>query len=238
MATSAMMFRRCVALDNGELVATGALLVALETTPSRPITAEAPGHGVTPLQSFASRDGSFCREYRAGGEGGQTFAGVACRQAEGAWRIAAQVETPPSPETPQIAPKKGGYETAAGPEALNAVVDSLTKGRHPRRRGRGGSDRAQMGARRQAVERRTRTRGHQQHFEAGRLETFSSRASLVGGRPPRPPQILTQQMLEAFASRGGQRYSAASPPEVLMTAGPQSPIPIPAPMGGGRLSRR
>ena len=117
-----------VALDNGELVATGALLVALETTPSSPITAGTPGHGVTPLQSFASRDGSFCREYRAGGEGGQTFAGVACRQAQGAWRIAAQVETPPSPETPQIAPKKGGYETAAGPEALNAVVDSLRKG--------------------------------------------------------------------------------------------------------------
>jgi hypothetical protein len=117
-----------VALDNGELAASGALLVALETTPSRPMTAEALGHGVTPLQSFPSRDGSFCREYRAGGEGGQTFAGVACRQAGGAWRIAAQVETPRSPETPQITPKKDGYETAGGPEALNAVVEALRKG--------------------------------------------------------------------------------------------------------------
>jgi hypothetical protein len=117
-----------VALDNGELVATGALLVALETSPSRQMTAEALGHGVTPLQSFPSHDGSFCREYRAGGEGGQTLAGVACRQAAGAWRIAAQVEMPKSPETPQIIPKKDDYETAGGPEALNAVVEALKKG--------------------------------------------------------------------------------------------------------------
>lgn len=113
-----------VALHNGELVASGALLVALEATPSRPIAAVAPGAGVSPVQSFHSRDGSFCREYRAGGQDGQTFAGVACRQSGGAWRIAAHVEAP------QAAPKGDGYNTAAGPgaETLNAVVDGLIQG--------------------------------------------------------------------------------------------------------------
>jgi hypothetical protein len=117
-----------VAVDKGEPVATGALLVALETTPSSPITAGAPRHGISPLQSFASRDGSFCREYRAGGEGAQPIAGVACRQAEGAWRIVIQVEMPPSPGTAQIAPKADSYVSAGGPEALNAVVDDLKTG--------------------------------------------------------------------------------------------------------------
>ena len=113
-----------VALHNGELVASGALLAALETTPSRAMTADVPGSGVSPLQSFRNRDGSFCREYRAGGQEGQMFSGVACRKSGGAWRVAAHVETP------QAVAKDDGYRTASGPgaEELNAVIDSLIQG--------------------------------------------------------------------------------------------------------------
>jgi hypothetical protein len=111
-----------VALDKGELVASGALLAALETTPSR--AADAPVSGVSPLLSFHGRDGSFCRQYRASGQEGQMFSGVACRQAAGAWRITAHLETP------RTAAKNDGYKTASGPgaEALNLIVDALVEG--------------------------------------------------------------------------------------------------------------
>src|SRR5262249_36654601 len=83
-----------VALNHGERVASGSLLAALEAAPSKALTGDLPKSDVVPVQSFRSRDGAFCREYRAGDQNGQAFSGVACRQAGGAWRIAAHVETP------------------------------------------------------------------------------------------------------------------------------------------------
>jgi hypothetical protein len=114
-----------VALDKGGLVATGELLAALETKPMQATPAAGTIiSGVVPLQTFHSRDGSFCREYRAGDKDGKTYSGVACKQqAGGDWRVAAHVETPPAaPVDP------GKYESAGGPEALNAVVDALIVG--------------------------------------------------------------------------------------------------------------
>jgi hypothetical protein len=113
-----------VALEKGQLVATGELLAALETKPMQAAATGEAMSGVVPLQTFHSRDGSFCREYRAGDREGKTFSGVACRQqAGGEWRVAAHIETPP---VAAVAP--GKYESAGGPEALNAVVDALIEG--------------------------------------------------------------------------------------------------------------
>lgn len=115
-----------VALSHGELVASGPLLAALETEPSKVLTGDVPASGIVPLQSFRNHDGVYCREYRAGGPNGHVVSGVACRQSGGAWGIAAHVETRGA---------SGGsgaseYQTASGSgaETLNAVIDSLIAG--------------------------------------------------------------------------------------------------------------
>jgi hypothetical protein len=115
-----------VALNRSELVAAGPLLTTLESEPSKTLAGDVPPSRVVPLQSFRSREGTFCREYRAGGTSGQTFSGVACHQPNGTWRIAAHVETPPA----GAGSEASGYQTAAGPasETLNAVIDALIEG--------------------------------------------------------------------------------------------------------------
>jgi hypothetical protein len=87
---------------------------ALDRTPS----AEARRFGtadLTPVASFRSADGRFCREFEiAGTDGGAT--GVACRNADG-WTVEALVAA--EPEGP-------GYRTVNGPTtAIDAVIEGL-----------------------------------------------------------------------------------------------------------------
>lgn len=94
-------------------------LAALERAPSGSAVA-----GLTPLASFATRDG-HCREFETADA--TPSVGLACRPAEGAWRIVAlSAVADPGPgadAAPGFAPASG-----AAVDALSAVLDALEAG--------------------------------------------------------------------------------------------------------------
>lgn len=106
-----------------DLVATGALAAALETSPSRSLTdPEARNASVVPVLSFKTKGKGFCREYRIRSqEAGRDFAGLACRKGSGAWRIALHVEAPKQTSS-------NSYETASGVPAVDALVETMISG--------------------------------------------------------------------------------------------------------------
>lgn len=115
------------------LVATGALAQALETSPSGSATREQTlGASIVPIVSFQSQGNGVCREYRIAGHAagqslpGPDFAGVACRSADGHWRVALHAETAKQPH----APDGTSYQTATAPNvpAVDALVDTLIAG--------------------------------------------------------------------------------------------------------------
>jgi anti-sigma factor RsiW len=113
-----------VALGNGDLVAAGALKVALETQPSvDDATAISSGAAAWPAVSFRSRDQSFCREYRVAGSDGKGFAGVACRSTDSQWRVVVHAEV-------QTAAVASDFKLLSGPGSLavDTTVDGLKDG--------------------------------------------------------------------------------------------------------------
>ncbi|HEX2842601.1 hypothetical protein [Hyphomicrobium sp.] len=111
--------------DDGRLIASGALAQVLERKPSGATDTGTNGETIVPVLSFQNKDKGVCREYRVAGLSSQSdFAGVACRTAEGTWRVALHVETPkPAAGSPS-------YQTASGASvpAVEAAVDSLITG--------------------------------------------------------------------------------------------------------------
>jgi hypothetical protein len=80
---------------------------------------------VVPVLSFRTADNTVCREYRVRtAEADRDFAGLACRDAAGAWRIAQHVETPKHVASPE------GYQTAtgAGIASIDAMVEAMISG--------------------------------------------------------------------------------------------------------------
>lgn len=115
-----------IEVTDAGLVAGGSLAHALEALPSGASTAAGSAGGtVTPVLSFRSRGDGFCREYRiAGGASAPDFAGLACRDADGAWRLALHTETPKSQAG------HGPYQTAtsANVPAIDALTETLIAG--------------------------------------------------------------------------------------------------------------
>lgn len=114
-----------IEVADGGLVASGSLAAALETLPSGVASTVANGATVTPVLSFPSQSDGICREYRiAGKETAPDFAGLACRGADGTWRLALHTETPKS-EAGQ-----GPYHTATSSNvpAVDALTGSLISG--------------------------------------------------------------------------------------------------------------
>lgn len=79
------------------------------------------------MLSFKTKQNNVCREYRlSSGEGSRDFAGLACRNADGAWRIAVHVETA---KLPPLTPPEDTqeYVPAFGPSnpSVDAVVDKM-----------------------------------------------------------------------------------------------------------------
>jgi hypothetical protein len=116
-----------IATSGSDLVAAGVLEQALEGNRSN-FVSETDSHGraAVPLLSFRTKHNTVCREYRLlSGESSRDFAGLACRNTDGAWRIAVHVETaklpPPPPQDTQ------DYGTAFGPSnpSVDAVVDKM-----------------------------------------------------------------------------------------------------------------
>ena len=115
-----------IVASGSHLVAGEALAEALETNPSgtesRSDRARA---SVVPVLSFRTADNTVCREYRVRtAEADRDFAGLACRDAAGAWRIAQHVETPKQAASPE------GYQTAtgAGIASIDAMVEAMISG--------------------------------------------------------------------------------------------------------------
>lgn len=116
-----------IATSGSDLVAAGVLEQALEGNRSNFVSdTDSQGRTAVPLLSFKTKHNSVCREYRLlSGEGSRDFAGLACRNADGAWRIAVHVETAKLPPPPP--PDAQDYGTARGPgnPSVDAVVDKL-----------------------------------------------------------------------------------------------------------------
>lgn len=99
------------------------LKLALETAPSRP-GKDAPPGIVTPVLSFVSVGGEFCRQYVQPAASGKRIEGVGCRTKTGEWRIEAQaVAAGPGPDNSVTRPSAG-----PGEASVEATVDRLIKG--------------------------------------------------------------------------------------------------------------
>lgn len=93
-----------------------ALAQALDATPSAKVASLQRGATVTPVATFTSSDGRYCREFDIAAAG-RGASGVACRT-DGEWLIEAIVATGPAQD---------GYKPVSGP-ALDAAIDALGGG--------------------------------------------------------------------------------------------------------------
>jgi len=118
-----------IALDESGRHAVGDLAAALDTAPSgKALAAEAP-ESITPVLSFRSNDGRYCRQYKIQSKAlGQT-AGLACRSDEtngrdGTWRVVVHSESSPHAAQPgEFRPASG-----SGSPAVDAAVNALIEG--------------------------------------------------------------------------------------------------------------
>jgi hypothetical protein len=78
---------------------------------------------IEPVLSFRSKQGGYCREYRAADKAA-VFAGVACKTTDGRWRVLAHVATGSAPGGANT----GGFVPAGGPRALDSLVGQLMSG--------------------------------------------------------------------------------------------------------------
>lgn len=111
-----------------DLVAAGALAHALEANPSGTASAgDGRGATVVPVLSFKTGSQAVCREYRVRtADADRDFAGLACRSADGVWRVALHVET-----AKQVTASPGApYETATASNvpAVDALVETMISG--------------------------------------------------------------------------------------------------------------
>lgn len=96
---------------------------ALETAPSGvppTLAATTDAGSVTPVLSFVSKSGNYCRQYAITDGTGARFSGVSCRAANGDWRIEAYMPAPATPNT------SGKTAPAAGADVR--VVEHLIDG--------------------------------------------------------------------------------------------------------------
>lgn len=101
----------------GEIIRAEGLMVALETAPSGRVLPLGEA-SVELMASFEDRDDRVCREYgltRSAPDAGYEI-GIACREADGAWRLAFRAEEP-------AAAAAGGYQTAS--DRLHEAVDDF-----------------------------------------------------------------------------------------------------------------
>jgi hypothetical protein len=110
-----------VTLDQGEIFARGPLKHALETAPSGSLVALGSGKSalsMTAVLTFKNQQQAFCRQYGVTTPKGD-YAGVACRQTDGEWRI--EVHTTAAPQS-----HSGDRVVPAG-KAASSVEDAVTK---------------------------------------------------------------------------------------------------------------
>ncbi len=106
----------------GVPIAGKAVAAALSSAGSGAHVILAANRTLTPVMTFAGRDGSLCRQFELAGSAGRQ-SGLACRGDRAAWRLVALTSSGP-------AGPAGGYRTAAGPgeDAVSAMAERLIKG--------------------------------------------------------------------------------------------------------------
>jgi len=113
-------------LVSGETIQDPGLRVALETAPSGRVL-RAGGHQLELLASFEHKDQHFCREFNTSTQGAQALdhLGIACREADGEWRLALLVS-----EQGPTDPAQDGYRTASDRqhEAADSYLRANTSG--------------------------------------------------------------------------------------------------------------
>jgi hypothetical protein len=110
-----------ITATGGTITAAGVLKAALESTPSGRASS-AVGLTATPKLTFAS-DKEWCREYELVNATNSRFAGVACRQTNGTWRI--DVHAPAG----QAVANDGRVKPVSqdNPAAVEGAIDRLMK---------------------------------------------------------------------------------------------------------------
>lgn len=117
-----------IVLDNGNLVAGGRLAEVLETMPSAVTHALEDQRGARPSATarirltFKSQDG-YCRQYEVVGTSGESTAEIACRSAQGRWRVVAH-----SAEVGAQSSEIATRPSAAAGSHIEAAVDELRVG--------------------------------------------------------------------------------------------------------------
>jgi len=116
-----------IARSGQGLVAMGPMRDALETTPSGATIkwdgGSQPQMTMKTVFSFLSRDGAYCRQYGLVTGDKRAFAGIACRESDGTWRIAVHTATEAARSAEQ------GTVPAAGPgQALSDALDRMMDG--------------------------------------------------------------------------------------------------------------
>jgi surface antigen len=112
-----------LAAVDGGIEARGVLAEALHTVPGGSRLAAA-GATVTPVLTFQSQSGAFCRQYEAKSAAENGYVGYACRTADGSWRVEMHV-----PST-VASGERGGIRPASGAanSALEAAISSVIDG--------------------------------------------------------------------------------------------------------------
>lgn len=122
-----------VSRADGQLQAGAELRKVLETSESGRSTTLAGVQGrafVTPVMTFESHHAAVCRQYRVGvpapaGSGpGTNFEGIACRAADGTWRI--DVHTPAAAR--RLSPDRITPASGSGDSIVDAAIDRMISG--------------------------------------------------------------------------------------------------------------
>ena len=116
-----------VEVKNGEMLATGDFQRVLETAASGAPVAVSHGAGrqqISPMMTFVSVDGNYCRQYDLALDPTSRFEGVACRMPAGQWRVEVHARAKP------VSKKGGGIGTASGPSgaAIDAAYSKMSQG--------------------------------------------------------------------------------------------------------------
>ncbi|MDX2309022.1 MAG: hypothetical protein NW216_12335 [Hyphomicrobium sp.] len=115
-----------VRYESGGLVASRGLLEALDQKPSGEALS-ADGRLITVTASFRSGDGRICRQYQVTAQAAPSFAGYACRNADGLWRVAMHTEAV-SVATRDVAYGGDSGEARIVSPAVDAAVSGTMSG--------------------------------------------------------------------------------------------------------------
>jgi hypothetical protein len=114
-----------VPMEQRGYAASAPLQKALEATPSGSTAAVIEGLSLKPTLTFAGLEKTWCRQVElTQGRPSLRSEGLACRMADGSWRVIAFTE----PEPPPAPPKPGAFEPAGNVDPLQNIQSEIRRG--------------------------------------------------------------------------------------------------------------